>query len=327
MQFGKERCIVRMLFGSHVYGTNTPDSDHDYKEVFAPRGEDILLGRTKGRNTSTGNPNGKNGAGDVDTEAFTLQAYLKHLCDGQTVATDMLFVPKEFFDFDAGPRMGIWDYIYTEKHRLLSSNVKAALGYCRSQANKYGIKGSRMAAARAARDFFEVSRTSPRIKLQDISNLLDSLSAQREHIEIIEIDQPGDRPPLKHIQVCGKKVPFTETTDQAFEVYDGLFNKYGERTREAERNENVDWKAMMHAVRIGEETIQLLDEGMITFPRQNAEDLLQIRQGMIPYAQVAERLEGLLDDVEVASTKSPLRPEPDWKFAEELILDTYERQI
>lgn len=40
--------VVRVEFGSHLYGTNTPASDHDYKSVFIPSAEDILLQRVKG---------------------------------------------------------------------------------------------------------------------------------------------------------------------------------------------------------------------------------------------------------------------------------------
>ena len=37
--------LVRMQFGSHVYGTNTPASDLDFKAVHLPPARDILLPR------------------------------------------------------------------------------------------------------------------------------------------------------------------------------------------------------------------------------------------------------------------------------------------
>ena len=36
--------IVQMLFGSHLYGTNTPNSDTDMKGIFMPEANQILLG-------------------------------------------------------------------------------------------------------------------------------------------------------------------------------------------------------------------------------------------------------------------------------------------
>jgi len=35
------KCIVEMVFGSHLYGTDTPESDKDYKGVFMPARDDI----------------------------------------------------------------------------------------------------------------------------------------------------------------------------------------------------------------------------------------------------------------------------------------------
>ena len=39
--------IVRIEFGSHLYGTATESSDHDYKSVYIPSAKDILLQRVK----------------------------------------------------------------------------------------------------------------------------------------------------------------------------------------------------------------------------------------------------------------------------------------
>lgn len=36
--------IVELEFGSHLYGTSTPNSDRDYKAIYIPEAIDILLG-------------------------------------------------------------------------------------------------------------------------------------------------------------------------------------------------------------------------------------------------------------------------------------------
>ena len=49
------KIIVKMKFGAHLYGTATPDSDMDYKGIFLPTKEELLLGRVpKSYNYSTG---------------------------------------------------------------------------------------------------------------------------------------------------------------------------------------------------------------------------------------------------------------------------------
>ena len=42
------RTVVRLTYGSHLFGTATPASDLDIKGVFVPVPRDILLGRVRG---------------------------------------------------------------------------------------------------------------------------------------------------------------------------------------------------------------------------------------------------------------------------------------
>jgi predicted nucleotidyltransferase len=140
------RTLVRMQFGSHVYGTNVPTSDLDFKAVHVPAAEDILLQRAKPAiSVSTKEDSTqKNVAGDTDSESFALQKYLAMLLEGQTVALTMLFVPNRWIIEQSSE----WAGIREQKDRWLHRGVSAFAGYCRQQANKYGIKGSRVAATR-----------------------------------------------------------------------------------------------------------------------------------------------------------------------------------
>ncbi|EOU4524862.1 hypothetical protein ACOIZZ_001972 [Escherichia coli] len=38
---------MKSYFGSHLYGTSTPESDVDFKEIFVPPARDILIGNVK----------------------------------------------------------------------------------------------------------------------------------------------------------------------------------------------------------------------------------------------------------------------------------------
>ena len=139
--------IVKMRLGSHLYGTATPESDLDLKGVYLPEALDILLQRVK--TTVTSNrvkaAGEKNEAGDVDTEFYSLQRYLDLLAEGQTVALDMLFAPDSVMTI---PPSLWWREIQASGHQLISKRATSFVQYCRQQANKYGIKGSRVAAAR-----------------------------------------------------------------------------------------------------------------------------------------------------------------------------------
>ena len=88
------KTIVKIIFGSHLYGTDTPDSDQDFKGIFLPTKEQIFLGKIpKSINENTKKGEGKNTADDVDTEIYSLHYFLKLACEGQTVSLDMLHAP------------------------------------------------------------------------------------------------------------------------------------------------------------------------------------------------------------------------------------------
>ncbi len=76
-------------------------------------------------------------------------------------------------------------------------------------------------------------------------------------------------------------------------------------------NEGIDWKALSHAVRVGEQAIELLTTGVFTFPRPEAAHLVAIKTGRLPYSVVAEEIEDLLVRVEQAAVLSPLPPSAD----------------
>jgi predicted nucleotidyltransferase len=133
-----------MKFGAHLYGTVTSDSDLDYKGIFLPTKEQVLLGRIpKSHNYSTGKDDSRNTKNDVDTELYSLHYFIKLACAGQTVAMDMLHAP----DSMILKKSKIWDEIVKYKQKFYTKNLKSFIDYARRQASKYGIKGSRINAA------------------------------------------------------------------------------------------------------------------------------------------------------------------------------------
>lgn len=148
--------ICRTVFGSRLYGTDTPESDTDYKSVFLPTVDEILTGRIpKSITMSTGKHNDKNTKDDVDHESFSLHYFMQLLYQGQTVALDMLHGNVEEVTTP------MWRELKEHKHEFYTKNMKAFVGYARKQAAKYGVKGSRLDAAREALAFLLTQETKP----------------------------------------------------------------------------------------------------------------------------------------------------------------------
>jgi hypothetical protein len=313
-----------MKFGSHLYGTDTPESDLDFKAVHLPTAREILLQRVPSsakrqqREKAEGERNNSN---DVDEESYSLQRFLELATKGETVALDMLFAP----DSALLKSSYLWGEIRNNRHRLLTKKSTAFVGYCRNQANKYGIKGSRVAAAKAAKDFFAelIDIPLPTSKVGAFKQSLGQLIAENsDNMHIITQDTtPGHSE--TYFECCNRKVGFNNTVREAHGIFSKIYENYGTRARLAESNEGVDWKALSHAVRVAEQALELLKTSHITFPLVNAAHILDIKKGRVPYQAVAEEIEELLIQVEQAAESSTLPAKADTTYIDDLVADVY----
>lgn len=304
--------IVKMKFGSHLYGTNTPESDTDYKGIFMPDREQVLLGKIpKSINTQTKtNNNEKNSSEDVDTELYSLHYFIHLACKGETVALDMLHAPDNMIIESSD----IWHQIVAQRQRFYTKNLKAFVGYARRQASKYGIKGSRLSDARNVLTFLKHSCCSIRSVWDDLP--------EGEHI----FKHPPDINGIRMYEVCGKKIPETVSVEYAYNIVDKFEKVYGERVRQAANNENIDWKAISHALRAAFQVKQILTEGTITFPLKEAAYLKDVKQGLLDYQTVVcPRLEELMDEVEQLSAASILPDKVDRKYWDDFLIKEIEK--
>ena len=303
--------IVKLKFGSHLYGTNTPESDIDYKGVFLPTIDEIFLNRIpKSINTSTKKSSAikKNTKDDIDCEIYSLHYFIQLACEGQTVALDMLHAPDNMILETSD----IWEEIVKNRSRFYTKNLKAFIGYARKQAAKYGIKGSRLNAAKEMMDL--LASTSEEKRVADVWDKLPL----GEHIHIIEPNPHN----IEQVQVCGRIIQATSRVKYALEIVKTFYDNYGARAEKAAKNEGIDWKAVSHAIRAAYQLKEILEDGTITFPLKEADYVKQVKTGELDYqTDVAVRLESLMDEVESLSLKSDLPEKVDRKFWDEFIIN------
>ena len=305
--------IVTMYSGSTVYGTRLPTSDTDIKFVFTP---DIIgvLKEKQARNinlsTKKSSSSERNTEKDTDVEGFSVKEYLKLLSEGQTLAVDMFFTPKQFIVSESD----MWKELVANKHRLISRKTTAFVGYCRAQASKYCVKSERLAAITDVCGFLSHQ------------NKHDLLLTVKEQLLPLTLKHPGivefvttDRG--EFFSCCGRMALWTAAIDRAQSTYFTVYESYGNRSKAALDTGAKDWKALYHAVRVSKEAEELLLTGEIIFPRPEAELLLQIRKGEIPYQKVSDLLEEQTAAVEEALLKSTLPAEPDYSFIEDFVLE------
>jgi hypothetical protein len=323
------RVLAKMQFGSQLYGTATASSDTDIKTVYVPAARDILLQRAT-QNTRHGRakaPNERNVATDIDAEDVPVQNFLRLLADGHPTMLDMLFAPAANMLAIPDP---VWHEIVTQRERIVTRRAVRFINYCRTQAKRYGIRGSRLWELRMTIEWLEkmIVLHGEHARLGIAGEAMQPwLAARSFAFTEIVTRQSAKGESLLHLRCCDKMMPLTASLRSTRAVFCRQFDLYGERARQAETNEGVDWKAVGHAVRLGEQACEFLTTGFVTFPRPNAADLLAIRQGQVSYHTVATRIEALFDDIQRAAEASSLRDEPDQAFIDELVAHVHREQI
>jgi hypothetical protein len=321
--------IFKTVFGSQLYGTNTPESDSDYKAVGLPSAEQIILGTSPSTTNESSNTTQfrKNTKDDFDFEIFSLSKYLELGHQGQTIFYDMLFAPQKFW-IESTP---IWEELVANKDQIINKKCGAALGYARAQAERYSARGERLVALEEVVKFLKLC-TNPKytelgesLDIHNIKNYVSEASLQYiKYPEELAPHLPEGK--IKYLEVCGKKAGFTSSVKFALDVFSNILGQYGDRAKAASID-GVDWKAMYHALRISYQTQELLQTGHITFPRPEKELLLQVRKGQLSYEYVSELIEDGLKKVLEAQVGSKLPESANGKFIRKFIYKHHLKQI
>lgn len=293
--------VVNMLFGAHLYGTATPESDRDYKGVFMPSARDVMLGRIPKSNHLGTNrdPNRKNTAGDVDHEVYSLHYFVELACKGETVALDMLHAPKSAILESSMA----WRSLVSNRQKFYTKNLRALVGYARRQAAKYGVKGSRLADAREVLAVLETAEPEARVGSLDLPEL--------EHARWLPVDEKTG---VRSYQACGKMLQETASAGHYLDTMRRFVENYGHRAKLAEQNRGIDWKAISHAFRAAYQVRRILTDRGFDYPLPETPTILDVKRGEVPFDQAARWLEDLVEEVEELSRNSALPEKVDRKY-------------
>ena len=318
------KTIVKAYFGSHLYGTSTPESDVDFKEIYVPHARDILTGNVKEHmSKNTNNTSSKNTKDDVDHELYSLKYFFKLAADGETVALDMLHTPQSLVVKSDLP--DVWKYIQDNRSRFYTTNMKSYLGYVRKQASKYGVKGSRLAVLRQAlkrsNEWGQYFDNGAVIRLSHMKNVL--FGGEFASWVETENEKTGKQ---TFYNLLDRKFQDTLTNKEFNAILVKLEENYGERARKAEANEGIDWKALSHACRGGLQLLEIYKTGDLVYPLQDAPFILDVKLGKHTFKTVQEFLEDIVDQVEHASeqaAKNGMQQKVDMSFWDDFLEQVY----
>ena len=266
------KIIYLTKFGSHLYGTNTENSDTDYLGIFIPNILDCVKNTNPNHIKSNTNPNEKNNKDDVDFSLWSIQKFLKLLGQGDTNAIDLLY--SMFSNKIIMEDPNIITYIKNNTLKLFNpKNTKAYVGYAIGQAKKYGIKGSRLGVIKQIHEYINNLNISEFNTLESILYNIDEKFHHDSYCFIKEINN------VPSIVLCGKvhlgNIKLIEFKNRINKTYE----TYGDRSKLAMENKGIDRKAISHALRSIIQMKELLLYGFIKFPLVDSEYLLDIKLG------------------------------------------------
>jgi len=157
-------------------------------------------------------------------------------------------------------------------------------------------------------------------KLKDIWDKLPDIEHTRKYID--------EKSGLRMYEVIGKKFQETAGVEYVLDILKKTEEIYGKRARLAAENVGIDHKAVSHALRAAYQVRELLTTNTIVFPLKQAEFLKEVKLGKLNYiAEVAPKLEALMDEVEILSQNSTLPEKADVEFWNGFIIAAMEGWI
>jgi hypothetical protein len=308
--------LLTTVYGSHLYGTNTPTSDLDFKVIYLPNFKDVLLGRKlqtlKVRKTFEGAPVANHEqmpANGIEVEYIPFQTFCRDYLDGQTYALEVAFACMRDGDCP--------DWVIELVKRFTTNNVSSMLGFAMKQTFDYVHRGERLETARRlkaalsrARDAIEqcnVRGDFPLLRFRMDTVMPNGRKVLRVVAEEAGLDTDttvNNGKTMETLKFNGRDYLETTTLDDMTRAVNKLIDSYGHLTNMVAENV-VDRKSLMHAVRVYNQAIELLKTGKMVFPRPEAPLLLRVKTEL-PLEQVKEMLLSLEKQAKSAKAVSSL---------------------
>lgn len=301
MNIEDKNIVLKAIVGSQLYGTSTPSSDIDYSGIFIPD-DDYLLGllNVKEVDLSVLNKNdiGRNTSDAIDCKLYELKNYCNLALQNNPNILELLYIPDDKI------------VLSNEYYKMLKDNAVSFLsksisdrfiGYALAQKKKMLLKPENYNAIKNSLEFLNtLSKTLPIIELK-YQNIPEYIKFSETHMKI------GDVSLMIHLKV-GKVISILTDRVSRATHRAVMYDKYG-----------YDTKFAMHTVRLLIEGITLMKEHYIEFPLKDANDLMNIRNGMFTVEQVNNIIEDYEKQYKVVEDNSTLPSKPNFHIVNDLV--------
>ena len=302
----KENLILEIKSGSHMFGTNTPDSDQDFVGIFMPPPE-ILFGLQECElvtmNEESKDSEGRNTSEAVDRTFYNIKKFVKLALQNNPNIINVLFASPASVVFQTVEGAELLGYrcFFPHKgcyHRYVS--------YARSQKHKMLIK---------ACNYEELQETLTELEKEHHRYTRRLTDAYQEGNEYLKISEESSA----HFKVGDLLLDRKLVISDAIAKVSKRIKMAGNRTQLIAKY-GFDTKFGSNLIMLLRQGVELLRTGKLTLPLPYAQEIIDIKQGKLEAQKVLELATVLEKEAKEACTNSVLPSEPRTREVEILLI-------
>lgn len=345
----EQKTIFLARHGSHAYGTNSPTSDLDVRGVaVAPKAYYLGYLNTFEHAVSTSD--------ELDLVVFELQKFINLAAAGNPNTLEVLFT-------DTSDHLKVTpsgELLLSNREVFLSQKLRHTLsGYAHDQLKRiethrrwllnppkacperttYGlpertvIPADQIATATA---LIRKQIESWDLDLEPLDNASRIELQNRMATVLAEMQMTSDA----QFRAAGRVIGFSENflellaQERAYSAAKSEWDKYNKWKTERnsvraamEAESGYDRKHGAHLIRLMRTCVEVLTDGVYRVRRPDAEELLEIRNGLWSYDRLMQEAKDLAAKVDAAHSMSSLPREPNRKWLDALCVSIIEKEM
>lgn len=302
--------ILKIKSGSHLYGTNTPNSDQDCLGIFLNTKNEILglqNSEELTENVISKAENGRNTKDAVDCKFYELRKFCRLAMNGNPTVLEILFVnPENILEITEEGR----ELLSLKKEFISQRIYHSFMGYAFSQRRKAFEKAENienlMKLYKYIDKSLEYNETHDTIISVGVSNLI------KNGMELLDNGRfkCGDLT-FNNILIKKLKSILKDRINKASWRKDGIL-KHG-----------MDYKFMSHNIRLMLEGMEIMDTQNLILPLSYKDLIVQIKTGQMENIKVIELMNQLENKFHSYKDNIPLPKSANFETINNYIVKTY----
>lgn len=280
--FNSSWIIFESLAGSYLYGTNTPESDIDYRGVCIPDYRVL--------NDPFGNFEQQEFSSE-DRVIYSLRKFFQLASDCNPSIIELLFVN----DLKVIKKWSVyWDKIYSNKNIFLSNKAKFTfVGYAEQQLQRI----------KRYKKWLDKEMIQPNRKDFGLGEM--PLFSYEKLMSILT--SPEETIKEEYKEYAKKEMRYRQVKEE-WDNYKNWYDTRNPKRFEIEAKFGYDTKHGMHLYRLLTEGLELLEQGTITLPRPDCKELLEIRNGKYSYDELLNLVGNFREKIDACKSILPAKP-------------------